>query len=89
MHIHTNPEMRSSWPAWADFLRQRGLEGLVAWLLEAAGPLTILGAQALHFGEPFLRPAIPVNQLEELAHLLEETDEGQAFVSYLREKGTA
>lgn len=83
------PELRSSWPAWAGFLRQRGLVGFAAWLLEAAGPLTILGAQALHFGEPFLRPVLPGDQIQDLAHLLEETEEGQAFVSYLREKGTA
>jgi len=89
MQIHTTSEMRSSWPAWAGFLRQRGLVGFASWFLEAAGPLTILGAQALHFGEPFLRPAITGDQIQELAHLLEETDEGQAFVSYLREKGTA
>jgi hypothetical protein len=89
MKMNTDPEMRSSWPAWVDFLHQRGLEGLAAWFLEAAGPLSILGAQALHFGEPFLSPAIPGKQLEALACLLEDTDEGQAFVSYLREKGTA
>lgn len=89
MQIHTTPEMRSSWPAWAGFLRQRGLVGFAAWLLEAAGPLTILGAQALIFGEPFLRPAIPRDQIQELAYMLERNDEGQAFVSYLREKGTA
>ena len=88
MQMNTDPEMRSSWPAWADFLHQRGLEDLAAWFLEAAGPLTILGAQALHFGAPFLRPALPAKQLEALAHLLEETDEGQAFVAYIREKST-
>jgi hypothetical protein len=57
--------------------------------LEAAGPFTILGAQALYFGEPFLRPAITSHQIQELAHMLESGDEGQAFVTYLREKGTA
>jgi len=88
MQIKTNPEMRSSWPVWADFLRQRGLIGIAAWILEAAGPLTILGAQALHFGEPFLRPALPGRQIQELAKVLEESDEGRAFISYLREKGT-
>jgi len=89
MQKHTTSEMRSSWPVWVGFLRQHGLVGFAAWFLEATGPLTILGAQALHFGEPFLRPAIPGGQIQELAHLLEESDEGQAFISYLREKGTA
>jgi len=89
MQIHTTTEMRSSWPAWAGFLRQRGLVGFAAWFLEAAGPLTILGAQALYLGEPFLRPVISGDKIQEMAHLLQESDEGQAFVSYLREKGTA
>lgn len=89
MQKYITPEMRSSWPEWESFLRQRGLVGLATWFLEAAGPFTILGAQALYFGEPFLRPAIPGVQIQELAHLLEESDEGHAFVSYLREKGTA
>jgi hypothetical protein len=89
MQMNTNPELRTSWPAWADFLQRRGLTGFTSWLLEAAGPFTILGAQALHFGEPFLRPAIPEDQLKALSYLLEENSEGQAFVTYLRERGTA
>jgi len=89
MQPHDVSDLRSSWPAWADSLRRRGLDDLVAWLLDAAGPLSILGAQALYFGGPFLRPAIPDRQLKALAHLLENSAEGQAFVHYLRGKGTA
>jgi len=89
MRMNTIPELRSSWPAWADFLQQRGLIGLATWMIEAAGPFSILGAQALHFGTPFLRSAIPEDQLKTLSCLLEEGDEGQAFISYLRERGTA
>lgn len=88
MQNQTTFEMRSSWPAWAGFLRRLGLVGFATWFLEAAGPFTILGAQALHFGEPFLRPAFSGDQIQELTNLLEESEEGQAFVSYLREKGT-
>ena len=87
MRMNTDPELHSSWPGWANFLHQRGLEGLAAWFLEAASPLAILGAQVINFGEPFLRPVLPVNQLEALVQLLEDPDEGRAFVSYLREKG--
>jgi hypothetical protein len=89
MHIESNPEMRSSWPAWADFLHRRGLESFAAWVLEAAGPFTILGAQILRFGTPFLRPALPDDQIDALANLLEENEEGLAFVHFLREKRTA
>jgi len=89
MRLNTNHEMRTTWPAWADFLQQRGLMGFASWLIEAAGPFTIIGAQALHFGAPFLRPAVSEVQLNAMSFLLEDRQEGQAFVTYLRERGTA
>jgi hypothetical protein len=79
------PEARASWPRWAEFLRNRRLEGLVAWALEAAGPLTVLGAQALYLGGPLLRPAFSNGQIGALASLLEESSEAQAFAAFLRE----
>ena len=88
MHLSTQTEMRSTWPVWADIFRHRGLEGLVSWVLEAAGPITLLGAQFLHFGTPFLRPYIPETQLLALSSLLEDNDEGLAFISYLKEERT-
>ena len=75
----------ASWPIWAEFLRQRRLECLVAWALEAAGPLTVLGAQALYLGGPLLRPVFSKGQLGILAGLLEENSEVQAFAAFLRE----
>jgi hypothetical protein len=78
-------ETRTAWPGWADFLRRHGLENLVAWALEAAGPLTLLGAQALYLGGPLLRPALPEAQRDALAGLLENRDEARAFTAFLRE----
>lgn len=89
MRMNTNPEIRSSWPAWADFLQRRGLTGFASWLLEAAGPFKILGAQVINFGAPFLRSALPDDQLKALSFMLEDGNEGQAFATYLRERGTA
>jgi hypothetical protein len=80
------PEARASWLAWAEFLRRRGLDGLVVWALEAASPLTVLGAQALYFGGLILRPAFSNGQIEALAGLLEDHSEAQAFVAFLREE---
>jgi hypothetical protein len=80
------PERRASWPAWAEFLHRRGLENLVAWALESAGPLTILGAQALYLGGPLLRPALSNEQINALAGLLEDHGEVQAFTAFLREE---
>ncbi|MBM3150848.1 MAG: hypothetical protein FJZ96_01365 [Chloroflexi bacterium] len=76
---------RIPWPAWAKFLRRYGLENLAAWLLEAGGPLNVLGAQALFLGSPLLQPLLNGDKIDALANLLEDHDEGQAFIEYLRE----
>jgi hypothetical protein len=88
MQTDSITEGRASWPRWAEFLRQRGLENLAAWALEAAGPLTLLGAQALYIGGPLLRPALSNRQLESLAGLLEDRNEAHAFAAFLREDGS-
>ena len=80
------PKKRASWPTWAEFLRTRGLEGVAAWALEAAGPLTVLGAQALHIGSPLMRPVLSNIQIEAFADLLEDPQEVQAFANYLRKE---
>ncbi|MBA4379827.1 MAG: hypothetical protein C0393_03945 [Anaerolinea sp.] len=89
MQRENSPDLRASWPVWADFLRRRGLENLAAWALEAAGPLTLLGAQALYIGGPLLRPAFSNAKLNALAHLLEDGEETRAFAAFLREEGIA
>ena len=71
---------RAEWSKWAESLRRLKLDGFAAWLLEAGGPLTILGAQAVYFSQPF----IGGGKLDPLAHLLEEDEESQAFARYLR-----
>jgi hypothetical protein len=76
---------RAYWPAWAERLRYWKLDAFAAWLLEAGGPLTLLGSQALYFSSPFLGR----DQIEALAHMLEEDDEVDAFARYLREEASA
>jgi hypothetical protein len=85
MQMDSIAETRSAWLGWAEFLRRRGLENLAAFVLEAAGPLTVLGAQALYFSDPLLRPALTGVQLNALAGLLEDRDEALAFAAFLRE----
>lgn len=72
---------RAHWPEWVGFLRQRGLQGLAVWLLEASGPLALIGAQVLYMGQPFIRNS----HIDALAHLLEDHDEAQAFAAFIRE----
>ena len=86
MQTDSLPKARVSWPKWAEFLRRSGLEGLAAWALEAAGPLTVLGAQALYLGSPLLRPVWSNEQIEALGGLLEDHSEAMAFASFLREE---
>jgi hypothetical protein len=73
-------QSRSEWSQWADSLRRLKLDGLAAWFLEAAGPLTVLGAQALYMSQPF----IGGKKIDSLANMLEEDEETQAFARYLR-----
>ncbi len=84
--LDSKPEARSAWPGWAEFLHRHGLENLVAWALEAAGPLAVLGAQALYIGGPLLRPALTDLQRDALADLLEDRNEALAFSAFLREE---
>jgi hypothetical protein len=86
MQMDPVSEKRSAWSGWADTLHRHGLDKLAAWLLESAGPLAVLGAQALYFGGPLLRPAISDAQRDALAGLLEDHDEVQAFTAFLREE---
>jgi hypothetical protein len=72
------------WSEWAESLRHKGLNGFAAWALEAGGPLMLLGAQVLYFGQPF----IPGASTRALARLLENRDETEAFVAMLREDVT-
>jgi hypothetical protein len=73
-------QSRTEWSNWAESLRRLKLDGLTAWFLEAAGPLTVLGAQAVYLTQPF----IGGKQLSSLASMLEEDEETQAFARFLR-----
>ena len=55
-----------------------------AAFLEAAGPLTVLGAQVIYLTQPFLRSTIPDGHLDTLARLLEEPELKKAFITDLR-----
>jgi hypothetical protein len=57
-------KQRTSWQTWSTVLHRYGLENFVAWALEAAGPLNVIGAQMLYFGSPLLRPAFDEGQIE-------------------------
>ena len=76
---------RQNWDIWTNALRRWGLHNLVATLLEALGPLTVLGAQVVYLLQPLLNNLVPQSQLETLANLLEDPIQTHAFASLLRE----
>ena len=73
-------QSRADWPQWVETLRRFKLDGFASWLLDAGAPLTVLGAQALYIGQPFMGG----EKINALAHMLEEESETQGFVRYLR-----
>ena len=73
-------QSRADWPQWVETLRRFKMDGFASWLLDAGAPLTVLGAQAVYIGQPFMGG----EKINALAHMLEEESETQAFVSYLR-----
>lgn len=73
-------QSRADWPQWVETLRRFKMDGFASWLLDAGAPLTVLGAQVLYLGQPF----VSGEKFNALAHMLEEESETQAFVRYLR-----
>lgn len=73
------------WQAWAEKLHRWGLGNWVATFLEAAGPLTTIGAQVVYLSQPFLNIALRYDHIEALASMLEEPERAKTFAALLRE----
>ena len=87
MPAETITKERTYWPRWAEFLRSHGLGELTIWMLEAGGPLALIGAQMMHLGGPLFRPGLSGEAAEGLIEILEDEDERSSFIAYLREAG--
>jgi hypothetical protein len=74
---------RPFWLDWDSSLRKKRLNAWLAWLLDAAGPLNVLGAQFIYLASPFFGNSA---QSKALANLLEDDSETRAFIELLREK---
>jgi hypothetical protein len=75
----------NSWSTWAQFLQRWGGCHLVATIIEAAGPLTMVGAQMVYVGQPILKQVVSPSGLDALAEMLEDPQQSQAFAAYLRQ----
>ncbi len=70
---------RNYWRQWAVTLRRFQLTEFIHVILEAAAPMTSLGAQAIYFGSSLF----PNDQLRALANMLDDPNETHAFADYL------
>ncbi len=88
-HHADRADWRTRWDArlttWGARLRARGLDGLVAALLDAAEPLSPLGAQVLYVAQPTLGIFFPSQGITRWARLLEDP----ANVAWVRARLTA
>lgn len=79
-------DSKNTWSSWAQNLQRWGLREPVASLIEAAGSLSILAAQLVYVGQPFISRLMSPEHSAELASMLENGKERQSFVSFLREE---
>ena len=77
-------ENRQEWRTWARVLHRWGLENAAASVLEALGPLAVVGAQLVYLTQPIASVFLPDKHLQAFAELLEEPDEIREFSVYLR-----
>ena len=82
LNMKTN---RHIWRVWANQLHRWGLADWAAAMLGAAGPLNLLAAQLVYFGQPFLNFAMPEDHIIALANLLENENQAQSFAALLKE----
>lgn len=76
---------RHIWEGWAKSLHRWGVKNLAASLLEALGPLAVFGAQVVYILQPFAGRTSSRDHLHVLAEMLEQPEQRQSFVRYLRE----
>ena len=73
-----------TWHEWADKLYNWNLSEIIASFLEAAGPLTLFGAQVIYLGQPLLTTFTAPERTQVLAELLENPAKKQDFIEVLR-----
>jgi len=76
---------RQIWQVWHETLQQWGLDDLTALILDALGPLNLLGAQVVYLSQPFLGKVLPEGHWDALANVLENPTQTKAFCNFLRQ----
>lgn len=85
---YTEAKMRENhhiWQRWATVLHRWGMQGMVAWLLDALGPFHLFGAQLVYVSQPLLSVFVPESDMDALAQILEKPQSTRAFLTFLKE----
>ena len=69
---------------WIKTLHKLRLHNLTATILEASGPINLLGAQLVYISQPVLSPLVSLEQSDNFARILEDPSETADFISALR-----
>jgi hypothetical protein len=69
---------------WIKTLHKMRLDNLMVTILEALGPLNILGAQLVYLSQPVLSAFIDEDQSQYFANILEDPSETRSFINALR-----
>jgi len=82
-------EDRALFAKFADWLATRRLETPAVLFLESVRPMSFVGAQAMHFLEPFARAVFDVKNYERLARLLERRSNLELLVRAIEDAADA
>jgi len=80
------PEQYEILQGWASRLQRWRVHQLAAVLLEAFGPLNVVGAQLVYLSRPVLGSIVNQEKMDTLAELLEEPTTTKLFIRTLREE---
>jgi hypothetical protein len=75
---------KENWDKLSSNLHKWGLDDVTAALIEALGPLSMVGAQVMYLSEPILSTFIPAQTASDLASILEDPEETRGFIQALR-----
>jgi hypothetical protein len=78
MNIQENREK------WIQTLYKLRLQNFFATLLEALGPVSVLGAQLVYLSQPILSSFISQEKSQDFAKILEDPAETASFIKALR-----
>lgn len=84
--IKLQPDTIEVMQSWAARLQHWRLNQLTAALLEAGGPLKLIGAQLVFISQPVFSGLLSSGRLDLLAGILEEPEQTDTFIRFLREE---